>query len=245
MVHHSYAEFVCTGKVIEPSYRRTQEGTPGQALGWVMSNGATWGQAHFQHVYFLPYQGKNYGPVSQWGVKVMVLGESFYDREGQGQPPDMATRLVRDFGIGYERYAYYTRTAGVSLGRKPTDEEKRAFWHEVIFYSYIQELVGRSSRIRPAEAMWDRARLGFQEVVAEYKPQFVLVTGKELFGKLRHIGRQGPWVGLEGTQRESFSFEHSSGSALAFGIDHPSSWGWSYFDWTPWVRAALEVAKRG
>jgi hypothetical protein len=41
---------------------------------------------------------------------------------------------------------------------------------------------------------------------------------------------------------ESRLYFNDAGYAFTFGIAHPSSFGWTYKKWVPWVQAALQAA---
>lgn len=79
--------------------------------------------------------------------------------------------------------------------------------------------------------------------MVEYEPGFVLVLGKDLWANLPVPLEPGPLVTLpDGQTMESRLYFNDAGYAFTFGIAHPSSFGWTYKKWVPWVQAALQAA---
>lgn len=87
----------------------------------------------------------------------------------------------------------------VFLGHVPTTEEKRYFWKSVTFYNFIQGSVGFGARVRPTPGMWKNANQPFSEILADLKPQFLVVMGKQVWYSLPELnGSYGP--SIEGAQ---------------------------------------------
>jgi hypothetical protein len=138
---------------------------------------------------------------------------------------------------------FFARTVGAFNGGWSSPEARRNFWSTAVFYNYVQEDVGANPRIRPTAEMWRKAEPALEEVLIEHEPGFVLVLGSELWAKLPTPIKPGPIVALpDGQTRESRLYFNDAGYAFAFGIAHPSSFGWNYEKWSPWVKAALESA---
>lgn len=201
-------------------------------------------QPHLPHVFFRPWVGANYGEKNQWGVSIMVLGESHWCTDAEAVNPNFTIELMQEVVRDGWRYPFWSRIATLFLGRAPTDDEYRSFWDSALFYNYVQQSVGHAARTRPTHVMWTAGADPFQELIAHYQPEFILATGKELWDNLPNTGHSGPPIKLEGDgSKESWLYSHPSGSSLAFGIRHPQSWGWKYQDWTAWVHAALQAAR--
>ena len=203
-----------------------------------------------EHVKSLPYVGENYGNVKPFGLSVLILGESHYI-PGDDDLYDTFTREIirRVLNIidGPKdptfNTRFFTKVARVFHDKKPDQGLQRQFWQSVVYYVFIQESVGKRPRIRPTDQMWRDGGPALQEVLIEYEPEFVLVLGKQLWSNLPIPLETGPLVTLpNGQSRESRLYFNDAGSAFTFGINHPSSGGWNYGTWTPWVKAALETA---
>ncbi|HIG9504431.1 TPA: hypothetical protein ACYFTC_005756, partial [Klebsiella pneumoniae] len=70
---------------------------------------------------------------------------------------------------------------------EPTAEERREAWQHVAFYNYVQEFVGDAGRIRPTRAMWRDAATVLEEVVAELRPDVILVLGYQMWDHLPEL----------------------------------------------------------
>jgi len=201
-------------------------------------------ELHLPHVFFRPWVGKHYGPTSQLGMPVMVLGESHWCTSEEAINRDFTVELMQHIVDG-RRYRYWTEIARVFPGQDNAAGNSGAFWNSVMFYNYIQESVGDAPRIRPTPAMWEKGAPPFLEVLARYQPRLVLAVGKQLWDHLPKIGRSGPSIVLGNRERESWLYAHPAGEALALWIYHPASPKWWSDHWAPWLGAALELARRG
>lgn len=197
----------------------------------------------FEHVKILPFVGPNYKQETPWGLPIMVVGESHYSDEPLY--PEFTREVVGKMLDGSWRpwMNFFTRTVGVFQGEWSSRELRRKFWSSSVFYNYVQESVGAYARMRPTEEMWRKAAPAFEEVLIQFEPGFVLVLGTEVWANLPAPTKLGPPVVLpDGQTRESRLYFNDAGYAFTFGMAHPSSFGWSYREWTPWVRAALQGA---
>jgi hypothetical protein len=190
----------------------------------------------------LPYVGQDYGREKPWGVSVLILGESHYHPERLN--PEFTCEVVQAV-IDGANYPFFTKVVGSFYGAWPDHDLRRQFWKSVAFYNFIQETVGAKPRIRPTDQMWRNAGPPLEEVLIQHEPGFVLVLGKQLWENLPIPLKRGPLVTLgDGQSRESRLYFNDAGYAFTFGINHPSSGGWTYEKWTPWVQAAVQAAVR-
>jgi hypothetical protein len=188
--------------------------------------------------------GEEYGVVMPWGTPLFILGESHYGFDaGSILPRDFTRDIVREAteGVGYP---FLTKAVGVFDGVWPDHEIRRRFWRTSVFYNFIQESAGEEARVRPTREMWRRAMEPLEETLILCMPGFVLVLGTEMWQSLPLALKDGPPVSCDGQTKVSRLYFNDNGYAFTFGIDHPSSFGWSYSRWTPWVRAALAEAIR-
>jgi hypothetical protein len=208
----------------DESYARFQRQSPGRQAPL---------EDDFTVVSVLPYIGAHYGNPSALGVRVMVLGESHYDKDGPLHRT-YTRDVLEDFGDGF---AFFTKVAGVFYGRKPNAEMKRQFWPTIVFYNFIQESVGIGPGIRPKPEMWARGASPLLEVLTRCRPNFVLVLGMDLWNNLGIPLTEGPILHRDDGHREASNLYRDE--VLFLKITHPSSYGWTYRKWTPWVHAAI------
>lgn len=198
----------------------------------------------FKKTKVLPHIGDDYGVVAPWGTPVFILGESHYGFQAESVLPRYFTRDVVTEVLGGVNYPFLTKAVGVFDGQCPDGETRRRFWRTSVFYNFIQESVGHEPRIRPTGDMWNRAIDPLVETLMLCMPGFVLVLGTEMWNSLPIPLRDGPPVRCGAETKLSRLYFNDNGYAFTFGIDHPSSFGWSYSQWTPWVKAALAEAIR-
>lgn len=195
----------------------------------------------FRHIRVFPYVGSDYDSNRLFTVKVMILGESNYYDGGQ-----LCQQFNRHVVEKWSLYRpFFAKVTGAFKGRTPTLDEKKEFWKSVLFYNYIQESVGEGPRIRPTSEMWTDSAPAFWELLAEYKPEFILVLGNDLWYNLPIPTKEGQALEVVGKQNTKTKLYDTGGKlALAVGINHPSSGGWSYEEWSPVVAAGLKQAGR-
>jgi hypothetical protein len=128
--------------------------------------------------YFKPWIGEDYETSNP---RIMVLGESHY---GVGDEPETFTQgVIKEWALGGKGNRFFTTTAKILSG-KPYEwmsaDEKRTFWQTVVFYNFIQKIVGTGPRIRPDEQMWQDSKEALNHVLAQISPEIIVVLGKAL-----------------------------------------------------------------
>ena len=184
---------------------------------------------------FDPWVGPHYQTEGLAGTKLMVLGESQYPGPeyahlypGGAPTPGCRSSIqenVREL-VFENRNAFFTKITKLVLGQPAKkwvpQEARQDFWERVAFYNYIQWWLS-AARSRPSEQNWIDALAPFLDVLAELRPDVLLVLGNELASRLPKI----------------FPSEIE-----VVKIPHPSSKGFSYDPWTNLVRDAFERSKR-
>jgi len=191
-----------------------------------------------------PFRGERYGTVQPLGLSILVLGESSYNgNRGEPLSADWNERIIGGVFKG-DRDSTITRAANVFWGTWRSFPERRAFWEASAFANFVQEDMGDVG-YRPDEPHWKNGEQPFQECLIDLRPQFVLALGKELWSNLPTQHRkEHPPIQIGTENRPCYLYPNDDGYAFVFGIDHPASRrGWSYPKWTPWVKAALDVAR--
>ena len=166
---------------------------------------------------FEPWVGKRYDNGGIRGVRLLILGESFYNSTGR-DPRTFTSEMIRQLGQ-QGRFRFYTTTQRLVVGGSGwlSDAERSAFWEQVAFYNYIQSFAPRP-RWRPTPEMWTAARAPFLATLAELRPDVLLILGRQLRQNLPVLPPE----------------------LRVCEVPHPSSGRLRYASWQPVVRAALE-----
>lgn len=146
-------------------------------------------------VRFLPWIGKRYGK-SRFGVRILVLGESHYG--GEQDNLAMTREVVEYCTQGSGRARFFTVIANVLRGHSGwiEDTELAGIFQEIAFYNFVQTIVGEEPRCRPAFRQWVEAQEPFKAVLAELKPDVVLVLGVELQEKILEWPEGVEWAAI-------------------------------------------------
>jgi hypothetical protein len=126
----------------------------------------------YKSVQFWPAVGCNYekSGLTNSGLKLLILGESHYPWEGM--PKDLRL-TTRDAIKAKDKRRFWKDIA--NLFDRGSD-----FWDDVIFYNFVQKLVGDGPRQRPQPSMWECKQTinGFKEICQHHTPDRILVIGK-------------------------------------------------------------------
>lgn len=123
-----------------------------------------------KHVRFHPAEGLHYKS-SRFMLKILILGESHYCWD---EMPKRATLTTLAAIKGCDSYPFWKSLARLF----PFTSE---FWSHVLFYNFVQEFAGDGARKRPTREMWQdhKSVQGFKEILRIYKPERILVVGKD------------------------------------------------------------------
>ena len=180
-----------------------------------------------------PWIGENYHCPKALPFRTLIIGESNYTAP-ETLSEDLVVNCIRTHlgqndDPNFSRFATKIRNLACRSGG-PLSRE--AFWRDVAFYNFVQELVGQAARDRPTGDMWHTSLAAFGEIIEVLQPQRIWVLGKENWRNLvRHV---------EHSRIDPHTVElPSSGeSVLASYTNHPSS-GISYDEWSPVVARLL------
>ena len=188
-------------------------------------------------VKFLPWEGLHYSKGFN-GVRTLVLGESHYQwNRGRDikEWREVTRTLVQEQLDGGYTKAFWTNIAFTFLNRAPSLDDKRAFWSSVAFYNYVQESAGGAARLAPKDESWQASEGAFSTVLHQLKPEFILVLGYRLWKRLPPMNR------TEAADGYGWAYRYDGGSAVVYGIRHPSS-GFNARKWHDRVVTALKKA---
>ncbi|MFT3879264.1 MAG: hypothetical protein QM703_06340 [Gemmatales bacterium] len=137
-------------------------------------------------MFFMPFIGELYNTEGYGGLRLLILGESHYGPKGSATP-DYTVRMVQDLAMR-RSYRYFSSIQRLVMtldaGTKLHTSIRKWFWSRVAFYNFIQEFVGDKPLDRPSKEMWRDAKPALFETLDYLKPNFILVTGKELDSNL-------------------------------------------------------------
>jgi hypothetical protein len=196
-------------------------------------------------LHFGRWKGSNYDSPGLEGKRVLILGESHYEwLDNQTLTPDWTQRFI-EAGFAGEKQRFRTRVAAVLLGRPPVGEEIRAFWNSVAFANYIPVSVGKGPSARPDETMWAAAVPRFAALVAELKPNLLLVLGHPLWGRMHYTFSMDGHLEVHSNSVSEYRIWRyrldPERTMLACAIAHPSR-SFNFRTWHPFVRDMLKAA---
>jgi hypothetical protein len=190
--------------------------------------------------FFLPWVGTQYASGIN-GQRLLVLGESHYSDDSRNAYPQLTRDIVARV-VGGERFPFFTKIGSViERSTKPTTFS----WQAVLFYNFVQQLVGAHARDRPTEAMWASGFDPLMAVLTEHRPSAVLVAGVGTWGGLsRYFPRDAQsQATASGEDVRIWKFAGQAPMAAAW-IDHPASFGFRPEAWTERVSCLFTEASR-
>ncbi len=196
---------------------------------------------------FLPWVGARYGEIHAPPVgraRVLVLGESHYG-DASCQRESFTNDVVKEW-VFQRRDRFFTKVAKLTLGLSTAEwlspELSHEFWNSVLFYNYVQEIVGPGPRYRPSPEMWRCAESSLGRLLLEHTPNCIVVLGRELAGALRTTSTLGFAVVSEDGPEPFYVLEPAQATRpiVWTWVNHPSSPGFSYAKWQPRVQSLLK-----
>lgn len=194
-------------------------------------------------VRFIPYWGDLYWEGMD-GVRVLLLGESHYRKEGLSDALEVTRPFTQDT---FREMATEVRKAGDGPFFKALDlllngrqdfqlQEAAEAWRRVAFLNLSQAFAGSQASHRPRnQALRDGGNVLVRDILPVLRPHVVLVLGRTAWRLFSH-GKQHP--GLEPfnarhvnrgegkrryiESREVWSLDYEGGSALMTWVYHPS-----------------------
>ena len=190
--------------------------------------------------FFVPWVGADYA-TGLGGQRLLVLGESHYSEDPRNAYPNL-TRDIVGRVVGGEHFPFFTKLGSVIHG---STEPTTFSWQSVLFYNFVQQLVGAHARDRPTEAMWADGFEPFTAVLAEYRPNVVLVAGVGTWDGLSRYFPQGAQSRPtpSGEQVRLWEFAGLPPIAATW-IDHPASFGFRAEEWSARVTSLFTEANR-
>lgn len=184
-------------------------------------------------VKFKPWVGENYETGIHQGKKLMILGESHYCANPETEATeDITIKVIEDLLDPFsEHEGYkntYTKFAKAVVGEKQfSDETKKEFWQQVIFYNYVQTAIS-GARVSPTTEQFRNSEQAFFEIISQYQPDLIIVWGKRLYNNLPQQGTQLPDLQISqgiyaGESSEVWSYTIGGKTIALLPITHPSA----------------------
>ena len=204
-----------------------------------------------KHVNFRPWVGKNYSTTGYNGKKILVLGESHYCanelRAGErcsplckkenmlpecfSQTEDVIKWYLNDYtGEPFQRtFVCFERALA---GKELSQEEREAFWQDVMFYNFIQ-YAQSGPRVKPQQEHWANSELAFKEILEQYMPDYIIVWGVRLYNGLPDWNGVGSKLFInEHDNTDIWTYTINGKQIPAIKVHHPSSptgKSWAYW----------------
>jgi hypothetical protein len=161
---------------------------------------------------FEPWVGSKYFEENQFGIRILVLGESHYGSDSVCYQT-FTTEIVRQFAQK-ERLSFFTKVSKILLNldeKTWIDNKTRGeIWEHISFYNYIPTFVGDGSRISPTADLWASAKQPFLDVVQKLSPDVILVLGKNLSSHIPVLPKHINVCNIYHPSSSYFSYEHSN-----------------------------------
>ncbi len=190
---------------------------------------------------FCPWRGPDYGKKAKLRLpaRLLILGESHYDRDGTLEEGGDTKGVVDDYLKGGQQgrqHEFFTRIIHTVLG-PDMSHQRVQFFQSVAFYNYVQCMVGNAPGKRPTKKMWQSAAAPFLATLETLQPTHILACGLDLWDNmpdidtLRAPDERDKLIRCFGsidfpTPRSPRSilgrYRHSKGQTVVLAIHHPS-----------------------
>lgn len=205
---------------------------------------------------FRPWKGDGYGERNNLGLpaRLLILGESHYEKESDGWGCELTKAVVQDYLEGGV-HPFFTKVFHTVLGRN-TAVKRSQFFDSIAFCNYVQRSVGEAHHVRPIDEMWDEAAAPFRATLECLRPTHIVACGMRLWDNMPYnedfwaepLEKLVNCVSSLGykkfpTARPSKSllgrYRYSEGESVVLAIHHPSWKGYQPHAWHPVVKRFL------
>jgi hypothetical protein len=162
-------------------------------------------------LYFKPWVGSRF---SKEKNKLLLLGESHYDKHGNASP-DFTCELVQEM-IDGERYPYFVKVATL------LDEHPNEIWNDIAFANIFQRVMANGSA-QPINSDWETIKNNFNEIMNFVKPRKLIVLSKRIWENLPEEDSEIiEKISVNVRSSNIFKYYFPHGDCYAIGINHPS-----------------------
>jgi len=169
---------------------------------------------------FAPWMGRDYPEGGLFGLRVLIVAESHYDRP-ENLRESYTVDCIRELGQR-RRFRFFSVVQSLLAGTRGwvSDADRAAFWERVAFCNFVQGFAAAGPRVAPTAEMWAAGGAALLQTVGELSPQLVVALGERLWPRLPELP-----TGVQVCQAR-----------------HPSGRGFRYEVWQPVVREAIVAA---
>ena len=173
---------------------------------------------HINGLEFQPYIGKYFGKNSN--QKILLIGESFYDYEGDKEPIHFTEEIVNKFLNKGGNKTYST------IGEMFYLNDCNKIWHEVAFANLIQRFLEEPGE-KPNKQDILIGKSAFKILLDTLKPDKVIILSKRMWeGWIpEHNGSYLTSIDIANKHSTIWKFVYKGGECLATATNHPSRIG--------------------
>lgn len=206
-----------------------------------------------EHVFFKPWEGRDYKTGGIFGKKILAIGESFYcseeDVKKLPEGTSLTDKVVKDYlairdGEYRENNGRWTNTylkfERSLTGEETTPEDSHKIWNSIAFYNYLQvPMSGAREPGTPED--YKESEKAFLEVIEELQPELIIVWGvTKLFYSLpEEKWTEGEDLIVDGypVKNGYYQLKNEKSSRL-IAVNHPST-GYSRDRWHKVISSQL------
>lgn len=181
-------------------------------------------------VHYVPYVGAEYFEGLTDGLRVLLVGESHYEKEGVS-PEESRLHTVRNFsqfadsGVDLSGDTTFFRRVGQlpALNDNPGREQVAEVWRRIAFTNFVQGSVGARASDRPRSRHWRTGEPALREILNRLAPDAVLLISKTVWNRIGYGSLvQGEQIQADKIPRNVWWLPHAGGGALCTWVYHPS-----------------------
>lgn len=139
---------------------------------------------------FFPWAGKRYA-----SRRLLVVGESHYHWcnpciENKTPLRDDTTChcIAHHLAEMSEKWAaggrHWKTIENALIGEEASIEARKAFWHDIAYYNYLTESVGKGARVAVMKELWERAQSPFLSLLEALRPTHLVVVGRRVWQQM-------------------------------------------------------------
>lgn len=200
-------------------------------------------------VHYVPFIGDDYKSGLAGGVRLLLVGESHYEKKG----------LTIDESRNYTLYNfgdYVDANCDLSgdstffkrIGKLPTLKEGPSrseiadAWRRVAFTNFLQRSVGEKASDRPGQDLWGTGEPALREIVNRLEPDAILFISKSVWNRFKSGGwsDEAP-IDAQRCSRRLWLYPHGAGEALCTWVYHPS---WNFETQASRMEVLSELLRR-
>jgi hypothetical protein len=154
-------------------------------------------------VRFAPWVGGHYASGGLRGLRVLLVSESHYGNS-KYERPNVTPEIVKALALGlihphsrgkFGRHPHYAKIFAATNNRSSAGifrrMERSAFWENVAYFNFIQQMLP-ASRSEPPPGAWTRGKPAFAEVVKVLQPQLVICFSSRNGARVRALSGDVP-----------------------------------------------------